>query len=134
PRLGERAGVDPVPRPRRGLDPLRRDRAAERRAAARLEDAGHLGRAVRVVRRLCDRLHPGRFRRLARGGTWRFRRVSVYAACAHERGHARTPREGGWLANWLYRTGDGASPPRPRQFGRALVGLRPRLARGLSSL
>ncbi len=42
---------------------------------------------------------------------------------------ARRERKG-WSGICLYRAAGGASPPRPRQFGRALVGLRPRLARG----
>src|SRR5438132_1378617 len=48
-----------------GLDPLRRDGAAERRPCPRVEASRHLGNPARVVSRVRDRLHPRRCRRLA---------------------------------------------------------------------
>ncbi len=63
-RLGERGALDPVLRARRGLDPLRRDGAAERRPRTRVADARQLGNPARPLPRFRDGLHPRRRRRL----------------------------------------------------------------------
>src|SRR5436853_311253 len=92
PGLGERARVDPVPRARGGLDPLRRRGAAERRPAARIQDARDLGRAVRPLPRVRDRLHPHRRGRLVRpaeprgsAGWFRTRRARMSAVARARR-------------------------------------------------
>jgi ZIP family zinc transporter len=56
--------LDPGPRARRGVDPLRRDRADPRVPDALLEDDHDLGDPARALRGVRDGLHPGRLRGL----------------------------------------------------------------------
>ena len=59
--------LDPLLRARRRLDPLRRDRAAQRLPDVRLEVADRLGHPARAAARLRHRLRARRRRRLASG-------------------------------------------------------------------
>ena len=66
PDVGQRSALGRVPRPRRRLDPLRRDRAARRLPPRGAEAPRRLGADPRPHARLRDGLRPRRGRRLTR--------------------------------------------------------------------